>query len=285
MTMKQHEQVRGRVQGKPVQSWFKIYEILFPEEDEPPNSPFAEWVVGEDLRDIFELVEKRLPVILFQAAARRQPTLQGQRPTKSTPFPTTAELVLQAISQVKNEFAATDERLGSVFADGRVQVATRPVMVRQGSSQSHISRRMQSAALSDSSEESTRGGTATPRVQPSTNTARTNSASSRATFGQITPAPTPAPTPTSMATYTQQYAQQIPQTMLNQFSSAPDRFPSIPPYTVAYTTQPFTAPITRTRDVSAATAASTVPTSDAEIMAQVLTSEEMYNINRMSWQH
>lgn len=283
--MKQHEQVRERVQGKPVQSWFKIYEILFPDDDEPPNSPFAEWVVGEDLRDVFELIERRLPTIMFQAAARRQPALQSQRPTKSTPFPTTAELMLQAISQVKREFTATDERFTSVFADERVEVTARPTMTRQGSGQSQLLRRMQSAALSDSSEESTRGvNAATPRVQRSTDTVRASTTTSRIALGHITPVSTPAPTPASMIMYPQQFGQQLTQPMLGQFSSGPDQFSTIPACTVAYTTQPFTAPTIGIPNMPAPTR-SMVPTSDAEMMARMLSSDEMYDMNRMTWQH
>lgn len=103
MDAEQHQAVKERVQGKPVESWYKIYRILFPDEDEPAT-PYAEWVTGQDLRNCFKLLEHRLPAMLFQAAIARQPQARDVQQEKNTTFPTTADLIQRAIQQCQREF-------------------------------------------------------------------------------------------------------------------------------------------------------------------------------------
>lgn len=112
----QHQAVKERVQGKPVESWYKIYGILFPNDREPP-SPYAEWVTGQDLRDCFELLQQSLPTMLFQAAMARQPQARNTRQESDTVFLTTAELIQRALLRCKREFGQR-HGLGHVFASG-----------------------------------------------------------------------------------------------------------------------------------------------------------------------
>ena len=103
MDAEQHQAVKERVQGRPVESWYKIYRILFPDEDEPAT-PYAEWVTGQDLRNCFRLLEHRLPAMLFQAAIARQPQARDVQQERNTTFPTTSELIQRAIQQCQREF-------------------------------------------------------------------------------------------------------------------------------------------------------------------------------------
>lgn len=115
MDAEQHVAVKERVQGSPVQSWYKIYQILFPDDDELPASPYAEWVTGDDLRKCFEMLMGRLPRLLFQAAISRQPQAGNVQQTRTTTFPTTAEVIQQALKHCQKEYGQATG-LSHVFA-------------------------------------------------------------------------------------------------------------------------------------------------------------------------
>lgn len=117
MDAEQHQAIRERVQGKPVESWYKIYRILFPDEEEMPLSPYAEWVTGEDLRKCFQLLINSLPRLLYQAALSEQPQARGIPPTRTTKFPTTADWIQQALAHCQKEFGQATG-LSHVFASG-----------------------------------------------------------------------------------------------------------------------------------------------------------------------
>ena len=127
MNAEQLEMVRDAKQGRPFESWFYIYRVLFPE-DREPASPYAEWVTGDDLRTFFQGVLKRLPVLLYQAAVKIQPQAAGARPSRTDLFPTSAEIVQQALLYCQKEFGES-RGLSHVFAS----VVTSPTSSIAGS--------------------------------------------------------------------------------------------------------------------------------------------------------
>lgn len=98
-----HHRVRERIQGRPLESWYSIYRILFPGDDLPPT-PLAEWVVGDDLRSCFEMLAQTLPRLLYRAAVQREAVSGNVQPTRHTPFPTTADVIQQALLHCQREF-------------------------------------------------------------------------------------------------------------------------------------------------------------------------------------
>lgn len=114
MDEEKHQKVKERIQGKPIESWYTIYRILFPGDDFPPT-PFAEWVTGSDLRSCFEMLVQRLPRLLFQAAVQSQPAAGNIPFTPNTKFPTSADVVRRALLFCQKEFGA-DNGLSHVFA-------------------------------------------------------------------------------------------------------------------------------------------------------------------------
>lgn len=116
MDAEQRIAIHERVQGNPFKSWYKIYTILFPEDNEPP-SPYAEWVTGEDLRNCFTLLLNNLPRLLAQAAVMRHPEAAGKQLSRDDEFPTTADTIQKALKLCQKEFAQRTG-LGHVFASG-----------------------------------------------------------------------------------------------------------------------------------------------------------------------
>lgn len=114
MDAEQRIAIHERVQGNPFRSWYRIYAILFPE-DEEPASPYAEWVTGEDLRNCFSLLMNSLPRLLAQAALTRHPEAKGTRLGRDDEFPTTADTVQKALMLCQKEFAQRAD-LSHVFA-------------------------------------------------------------------------------------------------------------------------------------------------------------------------
>lgn len=114
MDEEKHQKVKERIQGKPIESWYTIYRILFPGDDFPPT-PFAEWVTGSDLRSCFEMLVQRLPRLLFQAAVQSQPAAGNIPFTRNTKFPTSADVVQRALLFCQKEFAS-DNGLSHIFA-------------------------------------------------------------------------------------------------------------------------------------------------------------------------
>lgn len=97
------QRIRERVQGRPLESWYSIYRILFPDDELPP-SPLAEWVVGDDLRSCFGMIARALPRLLFQAAAQRDLVPASVQQHRNTQFPTTADVILRALQLCQREF-------------------------------------------------------------------------------------------------------------------------------------------------------------------------------------
>jgi len=116
MDAEQRTAIHERVQGNPYKSWYKIYAILF-SEDEEPVSPYAEWVTGEDLRNFFTLLMSSLPRLLLQAAVKRHPEARVRQMAKDTEFPTTADTVQKVLLLCQKEFAQRTH-LSHVFASG-----------------------------------------------------------------------------------------------------------------------------------------------------------------------
>lgn len=117
MTAQQHHAISKREHRRPVESWAKIYQILFPT-DELPGSVHPEYVTGEDLRTCFEWLDEELPKLLYREFLKRDPNARGTKPTSSTRFLTTAEIVQEAIEQCKESFALRmGPRMTPVFAD------------------------------------------------------------------------------------------------------------------------------------------------------------------------
>jgi len=116
MNAEQRTAIHERVQGNPYKSWYKIYTILFPA-DEEPLSPYAEWVTGEDLRKCFALLLSNLPRLLVQAAVKRHPEARGTHLSRDDEFPTTAGTIHKALLLCQKEFAQRTG-LSHVFASG-----------------------------------------------------------------------------------------------------------------------------------------------------------------------
>lgn len=97
------QRVRERVQGRPLESWYSIYRTIFPGEDLPP-SPLAEYVVGDDLRSCFEMLAQALPTLLIREAVRNGGIAGNVPPTRHTLFPTSADVILQALRHCQRQF-------------------------------------------------------------------------------------------------------------------------------------------------------------------------------------
>lgn len=116
MDAKQRTAIHERVQGDPYKSWYKIYMILFPEDEEPPT-PYAEWITGEDLKSCFVLLMNNLPRLLVQAAVQRHPEARGTQLSREDEFLTTADTVHKALVLCRKEFGQRSG-LSHVFASG-----------------------------------------------------------------------------------------------------------------------------------------------------------------------
>lgn len=103
MDEEKQQRIRERIQGRPLESWYSIYRILFPGDDFPPSA-LAEWVVGEDLRSCFQMLAQALPRLLFRAAVQRDAVPGSVQQTRHTPFPTTADVIQQALLHCQREF-------------------------------------------------------------------------------------------------------------------------------------------------------------------------------------
>lgn len=98
-----HQRVRERIQGRPLESWYSMYRILFPGDD-LPSTPLAEWVVGEDLRSCFQMLAQTLPRLLYSVAVQREAVSGNVQQTLHTPFPTTADVIHRALLRCQREF-------------------------------------------------------------------------------------------------------------------------------------------------------------------------------------
>lgn len=103
MDTDQVEMVKARSQDNE-QAWYQIYSILFPDDDKPA-SPYAEWVTGENLRQCFRGLQKRLPVLLWNAAIQFQLLESDAQPTATKLFRTNAQIINQVIRRCQKEFA------------------------------------------------------------------------------------------------------------------------------------------------------------------------------------
>ncbi|KAJ9663202.1 hypothetical protein H2198_000963 [Neophaeococcomyces mojaviensis] len=153
MTAHQHNVVSRREQGKPVESWIKIYQALFPG-DELPGSVYPEWVTGEDFRTCFEWLEENLPKLLYREFVKREPNARGSRPTSTTPFLTTAETIQEALEECKESFVACmGDRMTPVFTDDPLTVppSRSNRHSRTSSANAEFTRRMEEEELDDDS--------------------------------------------------------------------------------------------------------------------------------------
>lgn len=103
MDIDQVEMVKARSQDNE-QAWYQIYSILFPNEDKP-SSPYAEWITGENLRQCFRGLRKRLPALLWQAAIQFQLLASDEQPNATKLFRTNAQIISQVIDRCQREFA------------------------------------------------------------------------------------------------------------------------------------------------------------------------------------
>lgn len=115
MDAEQVELVKARTQDNS-EAWYHLYSILFPD-DGRPASPYAEWVTGENLRQCFRGLQKRLPVLLWQAAIQFQLLTRDEQPTNTKLFRTNAQIIHQALRRCQEEFAESTG-LRHVFESG-----------------------------------------------------------------------------------------------------------------------------------------------------------------------
>lgn len=102
MSKAQAEAIKERTKGNPTETWNRMYRILFPQ-DEIPDSPYAEYVTGEDLRDCLEYVSEHLPRLLRNIAQQEISSTQYGH------FLTNGRDIRRALAQLQNDFRRESE--------------------------------------------------------------------------------------------------------------------------------------------------------------------------------